>query len=743
MGNNIPKEFERYEDGLLSGLKDGIKELEGGLGGGFPQKDMMKPETHKERPIVKNDSDGGSSSEGSDNSDERSDKNGQQGGSQGNQGNQREKDISEMDADEAADSAQKSANSAKQSADNAERAADNAQKSAEKAESEAERAKEQFGENSQRHNEAKSLAKEAREAADDAREAADSAKDAAERAQKSADRARSAAEKGDTQSARQESKNAEKFKEEAEDAEADANMNSWFAKDAAKESEDNNSVRNGGKPKDVSDMNAEDAASEAESAADAAQDAANDAQQAANDAQSKADSENENAKSAKRKYGENSKEYENAKKKADEAQRKADEAQKHANDAQDAANEAQDAADRAAEAAQNGDEKSARENAKKAQSENEKAQQSANKAVDTADNAASDNGEDGEDGGSEGGGRDRDKRHGYSEGDYRKERNESRRNIPRIVHSTDASAQRAVGEMIRQSEANSRIGETLRRSGFSEKSISDLMGEMSGRNTMQGDSLNKLRDDIIKNSPKSALGKICTKLKMKDEVVDELWMEVMKKFLEANTLFANRKKKIADRKKIQWGNRRTLAHDIMQPYHPKNDAAPQNINVFVDVSSSVDYGTVELFASTIVSCCDKLEYSGITLIPFGTIIDKSTALYFKADDVKKDKEGTVSKIVNMALKNNAGNRTNIHKCVDFVVKSLDNDRFSVWLFLTDGEFNPKSLKNLIPIKNKVLFIIYNHNIKERFNKHLKWCVDPNYDEISRCYIELDEKKDIQ
>lgn len=785
---NESAEYEKYEDGLVQGISDSIGELKGGtpppMGGDGEQPKEKKPETHKERAIVPQKNNGGGDSSDDDSllpSDEKSDNQQQD---QGSPSSSSKKDISDMNAQEASESAQQSADKAQKSADNARKSAIGAQNAADSAKNEAESAKSQFGEDSQEYKNAKSLADEAQEAANDAQDAADQAQDSADKARDDAKKASDAAKNGDTKGAQSAAQSAKENADDAKNAEADSKMNSWFAKDAADEAKESNGGEggNGGnQKKDVSNMNAGEAAKEAQDAADRAQDAANDAQEAANDAQDIADQANENAEKAKRKFGEDSQEYKNAKSKADKAQKAADKAQDAANDAQDAANEAQDAADAAKDAADKGDTQGAKDNAKKAQGEDEKAQDSADKAVDFADDASEagnsgqksqsgqnnqqgsqqsgeqgeqqsgENGDESNDdsdrepGNGEGGERGEHRRpNGYSNGDMRKIRNRNRKNNPnestaRIHHSQEPTQQKVVGEMIKQSDVNARLGESLKRSGFSDEDVKDLMGELSGRPIMDEDSIKKLRDDIVRNKPKSELGKLFTKIKMSEATINDLWQEIIQKFLEANTMFANRKHKIADRNKIRWGNKRTLAHEIVQPYHPKNDAAPQNINVFVDTSTSVNRDTVELFADTIVSCCDKLEYSGITLIPFATTIDTNAAVYLKVEDVKKDRGAAISKVLDMVENNEAGGGTRVTDCVDYILKNVQTDRFSVWLFLTDGEFNAKPLSKLIPIKTKLMLVIYNYNIMKKFEKKLKWCVDPNFDQLSKCYIELDEE----
>ena len=755
----IPNEYQRYEDGLIQGIGDSIGEIQQSLMDAPPfggqDNDEEKPETYKEKRIVPQKNNGGGDSSSDDNDMEFSD----------------DEDMSDMTPSQVSERAQKFADKAKRSAESAEQSANKAQKSAGNAKSEADKAKSKFGENSNEYSEAKDLANEAQEAANDARKAAEDAKKSADQAQTAADNSKSAAEKGDMETARREAENAKKHSEDAENANADSKMNSWFSDDAAKESKENNRKSSHGKSKnDTSNMSADEAAEEAQNAADAAQDAANDAQEAANDAQENADELSDAAEKARQKYGTGSDKYKSAKDEADKAQQAADKAQEHANNAQDAANDAQEAADKANESAAKGDTKSARENAKKAQEENNKAQEAADKAVDAADNqmngknSSSSNSQNWKNGdknqsdqnnaGGNDGNQQRsiEKQHGYSEYDdsIRKEKNRKRKqnkndNIPEIRYSENGSGgkNRFVGEIIKQSEINGKLGDSLRRSGFDDATASKIMSNIQSKDSIDTESVSKLRDDIIKNKPNSTLGKICTSIKMKDAVMDELWQEIIKTFLEDNTLYAGKRHKIPDKHRVRWGDRRTIAHDMIRPYHPKNDAAPQYINIFVDTSISVNYSIIELFANTIVNCCDKLAYSGITLIPFATNIDFDAMLHFEADYVKEHHDSVVTQIINMCQDNVAGSGTNIGKCVNYIIKTIENDRHSVWLFLTDGEFSGRTLGKLLAWKKKILFLIYNHNIRKQFKKHLKWCVNPALDQLKRCYIELDEnaKKD--
>ena len=751
-----PKEYSTYESGLEQGFDDAVRELQNALLGGGSNGDQNnepKPETDKEKPIVP--------------------QNGQ-----GESNDINDTDVSEMDADDASEEAQNAADRAQKEADKASNAAQSAKNAAENAQNTAEEIKSEFGEGSDEYKDAKELADEANESAKEAKKAAQEAQDAANTAQNAANKSKSAAQNGDAETAREEAKNAQNAAQDAKNAAQDAAMESWMSQDAAKESLEK--YGSDSDNRDVSKMNAQDAASAAQNAANAAQDAANDAQDAANDAQELADEARDNARKAKSRFGEDSPKYKDAKNKADKAQELADETQKLADKAQDSANSAQEAADKAFEASENGDANKARREAQKARDENENAQQSADDAVNSADNAMSDfsNNQQGNQQGSQQGNqqgdqqggqgdqqnkegnRDGNRTNGGSSGNSknygekglgaggggkinrsaaRKNKNQKRKELRPQVRGDYKFKPTAVGKIVKQSEVKEKLKGALKNSGFSDKEIEETLTEVASKNVISREEVKNLRNNIIRQKPKSAIGKICRRIKMNDVTIHKMWDEIVKIFLEANTIYANRKHKLKDNTRTRWGDKRVLAHDLMRPYHPKGDAAPQNINVFVDTSGSVNLDVVELFADTLVNCCAKLQYSGITLIPFADTIDLKSGIYMVADEVKKNKEAAMKLVIEMATNNDAGGGTEVKDCVDYILKTRQSDRNSVWLFLTDGGFwDVTPLKKLLPMKNKIMFVIYEHDIKEQLLGYLSWCIEPDYDQLKKCYIELND-----
>ena len=431
------------------------------------------------------------------------------------------------------------------------------------------------------------------------------------------------------------------------------------------------------------------------------------AQEAAKDAMSSAKQAQDAADMTKRWSGENS---------------------QQAKDAQQAANNAKDAAAKAAEAAGRGDAKEAQRQAKEAARQAKHASDAAKNAISESGNNQNGKGKSKENNGEEG-------VIGGGMGDNGKSMYDAE------LHSGNGGKHTIIGEILRQSEINNNLRKSLEESGFDKDVVSDVCEEVESLTPKSNEELSELRNNIIKSKPKSGLAKICTDIKISDTVVENVWDEIVRKFLEHNTLFAGKKKKIADRKRVKWGDRRTLGIDMIRPYHPKGDASPQNINVLVDTSISIDMKTTLLFAQTLAKCCDKLEYSGVTLIPFATKVDENSAVYFTGDDAKNDKEALINRIIEMATNNEAGGGTRIKPCVDLIVKYSQSEPKSVWIILTDGEFSgEKSLTRILSASNRILFVVYNKQFEKKFKGHLKWCVNPDYDKLSKCYIDLEKEQ---
>jgi len=632
----------------------------------------------------------------------------QQGDKQGDNKQNGDKDYSNMTAQEAAKDAERSADSAQLSADDAKRnfgkdskQAKDAQSAADKAKDAANKAKDAAskGDTKEAQNQAREAANQARKA----EQAANGQQNGSQQNQQNGQQGQQgdkqqSGKQGDQGGMKQDgqqggqqgekqggdgSQGGQQGQQEQQTSQKGGQGQSGDGKQGSQSgSQDGNDAQSQG-GKNYSNMSAQDAAQDAMESANQAQEAAN---------------------MAKKWSGENS---------------------QQAKDAQQAANNAKDAASKAAEAAGRGDDKEAQRQAREAAKQAKRASDAAKNALNKSGNNQKDKkGNNDEDGGI-----------GDGMGDNGKSMYDAE------LHVGNNAKQTIIGEILRQREINNNLKKSLEESGFDKDVVSEVCEEVESLTPKSSEELSELRNNIIKNKPKSGLAKICTDIKISNEVVENVWDEIVRKFLEHNTLFAGKKKKIADRKHIKWGDRRTLGIDMIRPYHPKGDASPQNINVLVDTSISIDMKTTLLFAQTLANCCDKLEYSGVTLIPFATKVDENSAVYFTGDDAKNDKEALINRIIEMATNNEAGGGTRIKPCVDTIVKYSQSEPKSVWIILTDGEFSgEKSLKRILSASNRILFVVYNKNFEKKFKKHLKWCVDPDYDKLSKCYIDLEKEQ---
>jgi len=302
----------------------------------------------------------------------------------------------------------------------------------------------------------------------------------------------------------------------------------------------------------------------------------------------------------------------------------------------------------------------------------------------------------------------------------------------------DGGVRNLVGGLIKSSDIDEEIAASLRDSGFTEEEIDEVSSIISSVPDKSQKEIADVRDTIMRNKPNSTLSKICTEIKINETVMNELWEEVIKKFLERNTTYAGAKKQKPDRNRVRWGNRRTLGHNIMTPYHPKTSSAPQNINILVDVSGSINVTLLHTFATTIYSMCKRLQYSGVWLYPWADRLDAESGLYIDVTEEITARE-LINRVDEMVSKCKAGGGTDFRSCTEFMLNAWRTEPQSVWLVLTDGEmWGTESLVRLLGDTNKFLFVVYQIGIKSRIKESqlLRWCIDPRFNKITKVYIDL-------
>ena len=431
----------------------------------------------------------------------------------------------------------------------------------------------------------------------------------------------------------------------------------------------------------------------------------------------------------------------------------ASDAEKNAEKAKKAAEKAKEAAKKAKEAAERGDEETARKEAENARKYAEEAKNARDR---------NENGEDGSEGEKNGEQQNKGSQDGRDQGEsqtdnksIRKEKTGTEKDgshgpIKGDMPLTDVSGINSmVGRIVKTSEIEANLEDSLKASGYDSDDINSIRDEIISRPIPSTQSMTTLREQIVMNKKNSVLADLCNQVNVEENVTDELWGELIKKFLERTTTRRGSDNSLEDPKDIRWGNRRYLSmDDIIMPYKGKKSSAPQYINIFIDCSGSINANICFFFLGIIENLCKKLEFSGIRLIPFSDEVEESKIVGCTADELKEQETlDMLHEFIYDCERNyygGGGNSTSFLCMAKHIAKCDLAEPESVYLVMTDGGlFDTHNIIKFKPFSQRVLFCITDYDIMNTLknkDSYLSWCVNPKYSFLDKVYIEIGDEE---
>lgn len=430
-----------------------------------------------------------------------------------------------------------------------------------------------------------------------------------------------------------------------------------------------------------------------------------------------------------------------------------------ANTAADEARKAREAAECAKEAAERGDVETARKEAENTRKHAENAKNAAQKGNNPGGEPGQDGepgqgGEPGQDG--EPGQESKNQDMGGSGNNKSKAGPKSKEAGSDAPHSsitgdmplTDISgANSMVGRIVKQSELEANLADSLKDSGYDTDDINSIRDELLSRSYTSSQEMSTLRDQIVANKKNSMLADLCNQVNVEENVITELWEELVKKFLERTTTRKGTDETVEDEDDIRWGNKRYLSmDDIIMPYNGETDASPQYINIFIDCSGSIDSKICLYFLGIIENMCKKCEFGGLRLIPFSDAVEESKIVGCTQEELKDEKTLDMLRDFIYECEKNyyggGGNSTSFLCMAKHIIKCDLAEPDSVYLVMTDGGlFDTQNIIKFKHFSERVLFCITDNDIKNTLkNKgsYLSWCVNPKYNFLDKVYIDLDE-----
>ena len=239
----------------------------------------------------------------------------------------------------------------------------------------------------------------------------------------------------------------------------------------------------------------------------------------------------------------------------------------------------------------------------------------------------------------------------------------------------------------------------LRESGYSDDDIEEI--NRTREKNKSKNSKERLEEVIEKQKKALSSGHILKRyldtIEVESAKYKNIWKKILDKFLAKRTRRAGKDKATGSN---DWLNKRHIARGEYGIHRKQQAQDPQDINVYVDVSGSVDMELLEIICQSLVVYMDTYQYSGINICPWASINNG----VFSVDPSKhKDKKQVVKEIlsiVSTGIEQCGGgteSKAAISAILDGVEKSLDDKRKKikddVHIVITDGYFDYQGIES--------------------------------------------------
>ena len=238
----------------------------------------------------------------------------------------------------------------------------------------------------------------------------------------------------------------------------------------------------------------------------------------------------------------------------------------------------------------------------------------------------------------------------------------------------------------------------LRESGYSDDDIEEI-NKIREQNKSKN-SKERLEEVIEKQKKALSSGHILKKyldaIEVESSKYKNIWKKILDKFLAKRTRRAGKDKATGSN---DWLNKKHIARGEYAIHRKQQAQDPQDINVYVDVSGSVDMELLEIICQSLVVYMETYQYSGINICPWASVNNG----VFSVDPSKyKDKKQVVKEIlaiVSTGIEQCGGgteSKAAISAILDGVEKSLDDKKKKikddVHIVITDGYFDYEGIE---------------------------------------------------
>lgn len=268
--------------------------------------------------------------------------------------------------------------------------------------------------------------------------------------------------------------------------------------------------------------------------------------------------------------------------------------------------------------------------------------------------------------------------------------------------------------------------EDLADAGYSKEDI-DRINEVRKSNETNNSKANiqKQIERVKRELPKGDyLRRTLDAIEIESNKYKNLWRDILENFLSKKTRRAG---KDLPNGQNDWINKKSISRGDYGIHRRSLAQDPQEVNVYVDVSGSMDIELLEIISKSLVVFTQQWKYSGINICPWAS---RSNGIHKVEDFYKKSEAEVTKEILDIISKGEAqcGGGTEasaiMSAMIDIVVETLADEKKKkkddVHVVITDGYFDFDNVETRI--SNVLMSEIQRPDVAEKAPENTIWMI---------------------
>lgn len=283
------------------------------------------------------------------------------------------------------------------------------------------------------------------------------------------------------------------------------------------------------------------------------------------------------------------------------------------------------------------------------------------------------------------------------------------------------------GSFMDEEESQKNISSVLKESGYDEESMKQIEDMVKQNAEYNSDKEVQFARELLKSSEHGgALAKFLKEIDtdLNKSLMNEMWKNVMKKFLDNHSRRAGLAAKSPFKKFVL----RNPAKNIQGFYNQKNKKEaqePQDLNVYVDVSGSMNMDLLRVISQTLVEYAKQFKFSNINICPWASTSNGVFTVESLYDQV--DSKLITQEILDIISRGESecGGGTNGNAAMVAmiqVIKQTLNDpkkkkKDDVHVVISDGQFDFRNIESRM---SSVIGNTFSNSIGQKAIKNTFW-----------------------